>query len=197
MPWPVYAFGAAPIGLLLGGVGRGDPAVPRYLRRAASSGRRREPPVGRWPPPTPVDGGPGGSDGESRPTTAPRRDRPGVGDGLIADEATPRRAGPGVGGLVVVLAAEIAAAVAAGPAGHPALLAGGWHGLATVVAVRVIAWPAGWSRCCARRTPTRPGARPSEPCGTWPRSGRGRCTRSRRPATPSGPCPRSWTGSGC
>ncbi len=54
--------------------------------------------------------------------------------GRIADDAD-AAAGLAVGGsLIFVLAAELAAAAAAGPAGQPALLAGWWHGLASLAA---------------------------------------------------------------
>ena len=43
------------------------------------------------------------------------------------------------GALLVVLAAEVAAAVSACPAGHPAPLPSAWHGLAAVISVLVIA----------------------------------------------------------
>ena len=200
VPWPIYAFAAAPVGLLLGAVAA---AVLLWLRY-----RRPLPPVR-------AAGGKGPLGGGRRlhgPTAgAPSRngdDREYAGNrgaiakawaiGLVADDAGLATALAVGGSLVLALAAELFAAVDAGPAGHPALLAG-WcarPGLAG----RAGGDPGGR---LARHAAApgllrlRQAQEPSAPCGTWARSGPGRCIRWPRPATPSGPCPRSSTGSGC
>ena len=199
VPWPIYAFGVAPIGLLRRRRGRRRPAVVRYRdaaqpasgqtaddrlpggrRLRGPDGRRRQP---QWRRP-------------ATEATAARSPRHGRSD-LLTDEAA--AVAPWPWAAAWSLASSPSSSRRSTPARRPSCAAG------RLVARPGLAGRAGrdpggrlaGDAAALRRTPTPPSARPSAPCGTWPRSGRGPCTRWPRPATPSGRYPRSSTGSGC
>ncbi|MFY9931531.1 MAG: hypothetical protein WAK82_26365 [Streptosporangiaceae bacterium] len=141
VPWPVYAFGAAPVGLLLGGAAAAVLLGRIFVRRCRSF---RTPAAER---PSQIaaayadlTAGVPGSSGDQQTYD---KQRGAIARtwaiGLIADEADAAVALILGGGLIVVLAAEIACAVSAGPAGHPAALPSAWHGLAAVISLLVIA----------------------------------------------------------
>jgi hypothetical protein len=145
VPWPVYAFAAAPVGLLLGAVAAALPLWFRYRDRCNQFGQR----AGK-------DHSDVASSYGGLTAGAPRcngddreyhRHRDGIAKawaiGLVADDAGLAATLTVGGSLVLVLAAELFAAVNAGPAGHPALLAGSVRGLASLVALVGILL-AGW-----------------------------------------------------
>jgi hypothetical protein len=141
VPWPIYAFGAAPIGLLCGAVAAGIVLFGRYFRLhsgfAARTGDVPSPVAAAYAGAT---AGPAGGDGDDPAYAGNRRAIARAwAAGLIVDEAGLAAALTVGGTLVLVLAAEIAAAVYAGPAGHPAVLAGIWHGAASVIALGALA----------------------------------------------------------
>jgi hypothetical protein len=144
MPWPVFAFGAAPIGLLLGAIAAGIVLFRRYRKNSHRFG-------------TAADGAPspvaatyaaataGGGDGDGEDY---EQKRGGIAKawaiGLLVDDADLATALAVGGSLVLVLAAEIITAVyviTAGPDSKPPN--GAWHGLAAVVSLIAIA-VAGW-----------------------------------------------------
>jgi hypothetical protein len=141
VPWPVYAFGAAPVGLLIGAVAAGILLGRIFLRRCRGF---RTPAAGR---PSEIAaayagltaGAPGSSGDQQMYDKQRAMTARTWAIGLIADEADVAVALTLAGGLIVVLAAEIACALSAGPAGHPAALPSAWHGAATVISLLVIA----------------------------------------------------------
>ena len=147
VPWPIYAFGAAPVGLLLGA------AVAAVLLYRKYRGRCRESQAG--PPDKTSAVASAYRDSTARGPGAPiDGDHPGYASnrtaigkawaiGLLADEAASATAWVAGGGMLVVLAAELAAALTAGPASHPGYLYGWWHGLASLIAVLGVL-VAGW-----------------------------------------------------
>lgn len=139
VPWPIYTFGAALIGLLAGAVvaaimlyrtyrshcrrfqapaeGNGSPVAAAY-RNSTAGGTR-----------TAADGdGPSYAKNRSAIASA-------WAVGSLADEAAAAVAWVVGGGVIVVLAAEIAAALTAGPANHPGHLYGWSNGLASLIAL--------------------------------------------------------------
>jgi uncharacterized membrane protein len=142
VPWPVFAFGAAPVGLLLGAIAAAIVLFLRYWRNSREFGA----PKGGSPSPvaaayaTSTAGGGGNGDGD---TKAYQRNRRAIARawamGLIVDHADVATALAVAGSLVLVLAAEIAAVADAGSAGHPSRLYDAWHGAAAVVSLIVIA----------------------------------------------------------
>jgi hypothetical protein len=135
IPWPLYAFATAPVGLLCGTVIAAIVLFRRYQRRCATFQARGE------NNPSPVAGeyasataGPPGTSGDN-PEYASNRGAiaKAWAIGLIADDAGTAAALSVGGALIVVLAGELAAAMAAGSAGHPVLIAGWLHGLASLV----------------------------------------------------------------
>ena len=126
VPWPIYAFAAAPVGLLLGAVAAALPLWFRYRDRCNQFGQRagkdRSDVAGAYAGLT--AGGPsrngddreyGGNRGAIAKAWA---------IGLVVDDAGLASVLAVGGSLALALAAELFAAVDAGPAGHPALLAG-------------------------------------------------------------------------
>ncbi|MGH3176565.1 MAG: hypothetical protein ACRDPF_22220, partial [Streptosporangiaceae bacterium] len=139
VPWPVFAFGAAPVGLLLGAIVAGIVLLRRYR------GNTREFGTGTAGASSPVAaayaastaGGGNGDDpayGKNRGAIARAWAL-----GLIVDNADAATALAVGGTLLLVLAAEIAAAAGAGAAGHPATLPSVWHGAAALISLIVIA----------------------------------------------------------
>ena len=148
VPWPVFAFGAAPVGLLIGAIAAGIVLYRGCRRDTRVFGTRT---AGA---PSPVAAAYAAS------TAGASGTNPGTGDGpayqhnrcaiarawaigLIVDHADTATALAVGGTLVLVLAAEITAAVGAGPAGNSATLPSVWHGAAAVVSLIAIA-VAGW-----------------------------------------------------
>jgi hypothetical protein len=145
VPWPIYAFGAAPVGLLCGAVAAGILLFLRCRRNRGTFGTRS------GDDPSPVAAAyadlTAGAPGDGGDDVAYAKNRSAIARawaiGLMADDADAATALAVGGTLVVALAAIVALAVTAGPAGHPTLLGGEWHGLATLVALLGIL-VAGW-----------------------------------------------------
>jgi hypothetical protein len=146
VPWPIYAFGAAPVGLVCGAVVAAILIVRQYRRRCAAfqavraGGGRSEVAAGY----AASTAGPDGCAGDDPTYTG---NRAAIARAWAVGELTdsaPVAVALAVGGsTVVVLAAELAAAIVAGPAGQPRLVGGEWHGLASLIAllgVLVSAW---------------------------------------------------------
>jgi hypothetical protein len=161
VPWPVFAFAAAPVGLLIGVIAAAVVLFLRYLRNSRDFGTRK----GDAPSPVAAAyaastaGGGGHGDGD---TKAYQQNRRAIARawamGLIVDDADVATALAVGGSLILVLAAEIAAAAGAGSAGHPSRLYDAWHGAAAVVALIVIA-VAGWLVTLLRQTYSDPAKR--------------------------------------
>jgi hypothetical protein len=144
MPWPVFAFGAAPIGLLLGAIAAGIVLFRRYRKNSHRFGTAAD------GPPSPVaatyaaaTAGSGNGDHKDY-----KNKRVAIAKawavGLLVDDAGLATALAVGGTLLLVVAAEIITAVyviTAGPDSKPPN--GAWHGLAAVVSLIVIA-VAGW-----------------------------------------------------
>jgi hypothetical protein len=146
VPWPVFAFGAAPVGLLIGAIAAGIVLYLRYRQKSGEFGTRK----GKDGVPSPVAAAYAAStagdnaDGDEK---AYQRNRRAIARawamGLIVDDADVATALAVGGSLVLVLAAEVAAVAAAGASGHPSRLYDAWHGAAAVVsliAIAVAAW---------------------------------------------------------
>jgi hypothetical protein len=145
VPWPIFAFGAAPVGLLAGAIVAAIVLFIRYWRNSREFGARK----GDAPSPVAAayaasTAGGGNNDGDKK---AYQRNRRAIARawamGLIVDDADAATALAVGGSLVLVLAAEIAAVADAGGAGHPSRLYDAWHGAAAVVsliAIAVAAW---------------------------------------------------------
>jgi hypothetical protein len=145
VPWPVFAFGAAPVGLLIGAIAAGGVLYLRYRKKSREFGTRKD------SDPSPVaaayaasTAGGDNADGDKK---AFQRNRRAIARawamGLIVDDADVATALAVGGSLVLVLAAEIAAVSSAGASGHPSRLYDAWHGAAAVVSLIAIA-VAGW-----------------------------------------------------
>jgi hypothetical protein len=137
VPWPVYAFAAAPIGLLLGAVAAVLPLWLKYRDHCNQFGQRagkdHSDVAGAY---ADLTAGAPGRNGDDREFDGNRGAIARAwAIGLIADDVGVATALAVGGSLVLALAAELFAAVDAGPAGHPALLAGWIHGLASLVAL--------------------------------------------------------------
>ncbi len=144
VPWPIFAFGAAPVGLLVGAIVAAIVLFLRYRRNSGEFGAKK----GDDPSPVATayaaSTAGGGDDGDKK---AYQRNRRAIARawamGLIVDDADVATALAVGGSLVLVLAAEIAAAADAGAAKHPSRLYDAWHGAAAVVsliAIAVAAW---------------------------------------------------------
>jgi hypothetical protein len=153
IPWPVFAFGAAPVGLLFGAIAAGIFLYIRYRRKSREFWTSA--PAG----PSPVAaayaastaGAPGENagapDGNDRDGDAYKQHRRGIARawalGLLVDDADTATALAVGGSLLLVLVAEIFSAADAGGSGHPSPLYNAWHGLAAVVsfvAILVSGW---------------------------------------------------------
>ena len=148
MPWPVFAFGAAPIGLLAGAIAAGIVLYLRYRRntRAFSSVAAGAPsPVAA----TYAGSTAGAPDGHASTGDgdAYKQRRGAIAKawavGLLVDDADLATALAVGGTLALVLAAEIIAAVYVITAGPDSRPYEAWHGLAAVVSLIAIA-VAGW-----------------------------------------------------
>ncbi len=145
VPWPIYAFAGALAGMLVGGVAAAILLFARYRRRCAGFQAR----TGGEPSEVAAAyaASTAGGTGSKGDDAAYARHRASIASAwavaLVTDDAPMMTALAVGGGIIVVLAAEIAAAIGAGPAGHPALLAGWWQGLATLTALVGILL-AGW-----------------------------------------------------
>jgi hypothetical protein len=146
VPWPVFAFGAAPVGLFIGAIAAGITLLVKYRRNSREFG------VQKVNAPSPVAaayaastaGGDGQGDGDKK---AYERNRRAIARawavGLIVDDADVATALAVGGSLVMVLAAEIAAVAGVGASGHPSRLYDAWHGaaaLVSLIAIAVAAW---------------------------------------------------------
>ena len=148
MPWPVFAFGAAPIGLLAGAIAAGIVLYLRYRRntRAFSSVAAGAPSPVAAAYAGSTAGAPDGhastGDGD-----AYQQRRGAIAKawavGLLVDDADLATALAVGGSLALVLAAEIIAAVYVITAGPDSKPYEAWHGLAAVVSLIAIA-VAGW-----------------------------------------------------
>jgi uncharacterized membrane protein len=161
VPWPVFAFGAAPVGLLIGAIAAAVVLFLRYRRNSREFG------AAKGDAPSPVAaayaastaGGTGGSDGDEK---AYQRNHHAIARawamGLIVDDADVAAALAVGGSLVLVLAAEIAAVANVGAAGHPSRLYDAWHGAAALVSLIVIA-VAAWLVTLLRQAYSNPAKR--------------------------------------
>ena len=138
LPWPVYAFGAAPIGLLAGAAAA---AVVLFLRYRRYRGHYSEGDDSR---PSPVaagyrdfTAGPAPElDGDTRQYAASRMAVAGAwAVGRLAEDAAFAMALVVGGGMIAVFAAELIAALYSGPPAHPGHLGNWWHGLASAIAL--------------------------------------------------------------
>jgi CHAT domain len=145
VPWPIYTFAGALAGMLGGGVAAAIVLFVRYQRHSAAfqtrPGRDASAVADAYAAAT---AGPAGCTGDD---PAYAKHRAAIARAwalaLVTDDVPLATAFAVGGSIVVVLAGEIAAALGAGPARHPALLAGWWHGVATLTAL-VGALMAGW-----------------------------------------------------
>jgi hypothetical protein len=137
VPWPIYTFAAALAGMLAGGAVAAILLFVRYRRRCAAFQARaegdRSEVAGAY---AALTAGPVGCTGDD-PACA--KNRAAIARtwavALVTDDAPVATAMAVAGSIIFVLAAELAAAITAGPAGHPQLLPGIWHGLATLTAL--------------------------------------------------------------
>jgi hypothetical protein len=155
VPWPVYAFGAAPVGLLIGAAVAGVILKVRYNRRRADYTKpafslqpvsdAQPASAGTLSPVATVYAAatahaPGAAvTGDGREYTGNRKDIAAAwAIGRVADDAAAAAALAVGGSLLLVLAAEILLAVYAGPAGQPSPLSVLWQGAASVVTILVV-----------------------------------------------------------
>jgi hypothetical protein len=142
VPWPTYAFVAAPVGLLCGAGVAGIILKLRYNRRrdafAKPAGPGLSPVAEAYAAST--AGTPGASiNGDSGDYSNTRGAIAGAwAVGRIADDADTAAALAVGGCLLLVLAAEIVLAVYAGPAGQPRSLSVLWQGTVTAVTLLVV-----------------------------------------------------------
>ncbi len=139
VPWPVYAFGAAPVGLLGGAIAAGIVLWRRYKRRADEfSGKKNDDDSAvavAYAASTAGNPGTSGDDGRYAKNRKAIASAWAV--GRIADDAATAAMLAVASCLLLVLAAEIVLAVCTGPAGHPQLLPAPWHGAASVITLLV------------------------------------------------------------
>jgi hypothetical protein len=149
MPWPVFAFGAAPVGLLAGAIVAGGVLFRRYRQNCRAFGTA----VAGAPSPVAAAyaaataGGSGGGSGSGGDADDYKNNRGAIAKawavGLLVDDADLATALAVGGSLVLVLAAELTAAVYVATAGRASHPFEAWHGLAAVVSLIAIA-VAGW-----------------------------------------------------
>ncbi len=132
MPWPIYAFGAVAAGLLAGAAAAAIP-LGRTYRTHCRQFETSEPGKASAVAAAYGDATAGGARGGDDPGYASNRTAisKAWSIGLVADQAASAAAWVAGGGLLALLAAELAAAFTAGPAGHVP----DWgHGLASLIA---------------------------------------------------------------
>jgi len=145
VPWPIYAFGAAPVGLLLGAA----PAAVLLWRRYRGHHREFQSPAAAGPSPVAAAYNASAAAGiDSKGDDASYAKNRGAiaktwATARLTDEAADVTALALGGGMLAVLVFEILAAVFAGPPGHPGHLGGWLHGLASVFALLGVL-VAGW-----------------------------------------------------
>jgi hypothetical protein len=139
MPWPVFAFGAAPIGLLLGAIAAGIVLFRRCRKNSHRFGTAADgapsPVAATYAAATAGGGNGDGEDYEQKRGAIAKA----WAVGLLVDDADLATALAVGGSLVLVLAAEIITAVyvlTAGPDSKPPN--GAWHGLAAVISLIAI-----------------------------------------------------------
>jgi hypothetical protein len=142
VPWPIYAFGAAPVGLLCGATVAAVVLLLRYRRGRREFAER----AGGDPSPVAAayadaTAGPAGSSGDD---AAYARNRGAIASawsaGRIADGADVAAALAVGASLLAVEATGPVLAVSAGPPGHPTLLPGIDRSLATFLGLVVAGW---------------------------------------------------------
>ena len=142
VPWPIYAFGAAPFGLLCGVIAAGIVLFLRYRRwcgeLATRAGDNPSLVAAAYAHAT---AGPAGSSGDD---AAYARNRRGIAAawsaGRIADDADVATALAFLGSLVVVLSSELVGAAAAGLAGHPTVSSEPGKSVSTFLGLVVGGW---------------------------------------------------------
>jgi hypothetical protein len=139
VPWPAYAFGAAPVGLLAGGLVAAVVLIARYRsasRRFAGRADGAASPVAAAYRDVTAGGGAGTPAGDTAPYD---RHRGAIASAWaladLADSAVAVLAVATAGAVAAVLATEVAASLDAGPASHPAELGAWLHGAASLIAV--------------------------------------------------------------
>jgi hypothetical protein len=145
VPWPTYAFVAAPVGLLCGGAVAGIVLKLRYNRRRNDfmkpAGPGLSPVAEAYAAST---AGALGTGGDGDEYTRSRKAIAGAwAVGRIADDADTAAALTVGACLLLVLAAEIVLAVYVGPAGQPRSLSVLWQGTASAVTLLVVVVAAG------------------------------------------------------
>ncbi len=172
VPWPIYAFGAVAAGLLAGAAAAAIPLGRKYrthCRQFETSGPGKASAVAAAYGDATAGGARGGDDpGYASNRTAISK---AWSIGLVADQAASAAAWVAGGGLLALLAAELAAAFTAGPAGHVP----DWgHGLASLIAaLGVLA--AGWLVALLRQAYSDPSKRKTigalwDVATFWPRA---------------------------
>jgi hypothetical protein len=136
VPWPIYALGAAPVGMLLGGLVAGAVLYRKYRR----DHRRFEPPAGAGPSQVAAAyaGHSAPGSGAGKEFAGNRGKIAGVwAVGLLADDAGVAMLLLVAGGVLAVLAAEVWAFVRTGGTGTPPSLTGDvtFEGAISVIAL--------------------------------------------------------------
>src|ERR1700722_19168158 len=171
VPWPIYAFGAVAAGLLAGAAAAAIP-LGRTYRTHCRQFETREPGKASAVAADYGDATAGGARGGDDPGYASNRTAisKAWSIGLVADQAASAAAWVAGGGLLALLAAALAAAFTAGPAGHVP----DWgHGLASLIAaLGVLA--AGWLVALLRQAYSDPSKRKTigalwDEATFWPR----------------------------
>ena len=142
VPWPTYAFGAAPVGLLCGAAVAGILLGIRYrhrLKDAAIPGPGLSPVHKVYAHSTAHAPGTSADGDDSDYTNSRKRIGAAWAVGRIADDAATAVTLAVGGCLLLVLAVEIILVTYAGPPGQPRSISVLWQGAATVVTLAVVA----------------------------------------------------------
>ena len=145
VPWPVYAFGAAAVGMLAGALIAGLILFPRYRRNWKLFDR----PAGVGPRDGPLVSGDYGSDAAAAAPKNSKKVAKAWAVGLLADDAARAVAWLVGGGLLLLLLVEATALVAAVQANRLHVTVGLLHEIASIVSfvtVAVAAWLVGLLR---------------------------------------------------
>jgi hypothetical protein len=141
VPWPTYAFGAAPVGLLCGAAVAGIVLKLRYDRRRNEFAKPAE--SGPSPVTEAYASATAGASGTCGDDDDYSTNRSAIAAawavGMIADDVDTALALAVGGCLLFVLAAEFVLGFYAGPAGHSQSLSVLWQGAATAVTLLVVA----------------------------------------------------------